>query len=266
MDSFDALLAEAAAAPTSGWDFSWLGARLRTRPLPWDYDAVVRERARSSPDLLDLGTGGGERLARLTDRSARTVATEAWAPNVPIASARLRPLGVAVVQVAGAPDNVDQVPNERRGPLPFRDGTFHLVAARHEAFVAGEVARILAPGGAFVTQQVGTGSYDDLHRALGLTLPVQHGRAWELPLAEAQVRGAGLELVRSDAAADVMAFADIGALAWYLRMVSWAIPGFSPARHRRQLRALHTRMQTKGPLLVRQPRFWLEARKSPSAG
>jgi hypothetical protein len=60
-------------------------------------------------------------------------------------------MGIAVVQDEGAPDNSDQ--NGDRARLLFRDGAFDLVANRHEAFVATEVARVLSPGGTFVTQQ-----------------------------------------------------------------------------------------------------------------
>src|SRR2546427_6704139 len=90
-DRVDALLDEAERQPFVGWDFSWLRGRLDSQPLPWDYTATVVEHARSSPDLLDLGTGGGEWLAELSYRPPRTVATQARGPDVAIAAARLRP-------------------------------------------------------------------------------------------------------------------------------------------------------------------------------
>src|SRR5207244_4921427 len=114
-----------------------MGLQLAPRParlaaLPWDYTASVVEHARSSPDLLDLGTGGGEWLAELSYRPPRTVATESWGPNVAIASARLRPLGVDVVQVAPARDNTGKPVEGAASPLPFPDEAFHLVVDRHE--------------------------------------------------------------------------------------------------------------------------------------
>src|SRR5215813_11691547 len=132
--------------------------------------------------MLDMGTGGGERLARLSPRPKLTVATEAWPPNVPVAAARLHPLGIAVVQDEGAPDNVRQESAQQRGAqqggaqrgrLPFRDGAFGLVANRHEAFLAAEVSRVLASGGTFITQQADFHSYDDLYRLLGLEVSDQ---------------------------------------------------------------------------------------------
>ncbi|MBI2941787.1 MAG: hypothetical protein HYY04_15255 [Chloroflexi bacterium] len=49
----------------SGWDLS----AVRVRPLgpgpPWDYDALAREQVRRAHAVLDMGTGGGERLAQI---------------------------------------------------------------------------------------------------------------------------------------------------------------------------------------------------------
>jgi hypothetical protein len=69
-----------------------------------------------------MGTGGGEALSGLVPRPPRTVATEAWPPNVPVAARRLRPLDIPVVQDEGAAENFAQ--DASRGRLPFRDGAF----------------------------------------------------------------------------------------------------------------------------------------------
>jgi hypothetical protein len=101
MTAVDALLAEAEAHPVEGWDFSWLGPRAVSQMPPWDFAAIVERRARGAADLLDLGTGEGGWLAALPGRPARTVATEAWPPNVEVARRRLEPLGIAVVAGTG---------------------------------------------------------------------------------------------------------------------------------------------------------------------
>ena len=255
------LLAEAAAHPVSGWDFAWLGERVSSAPLPWSFDDVVAERARRSPDLLDMDTGGGEWLASLTHRPPRTVATESWPPNVEVAGARLRPLGVTVVRDEGAPDNVDQEPGESRGRLPFPSESFVLVTNRHGSFVAAEVARVLAREGVFLTQQVG-GDYEDFHAALGLPPPEPAARRWDLRLAEAQLAAAGLRVVRSGEGAETTRFADVGAFAWHLKAIPWVVPGFSIEAYRPALERLHARIGACGPLTVRQPAFWLEAVRS----
>ncbi len=252
---FDDLVAEALAAPFSGWDFSWLGPGSAAGRLPWSYRREVARRAALTDTMLDMGTGGGEWLSRLSPRPRRTVATEAWPPNPPVAAARLRPLGVAVVQDEGAPDNMVQ-DGADRGRLPFRDGAFGLVASRHEAFRAAEVARVLAPRGTFITQQVDFHSYDDLYQVVGLDVPEQP-ESW-LPLAMRQLRDAGLTVRAAVRGAERHELRDVGALVFYLRVVGWAIPGYSLQACRPALRAAH---ETPGiwPVSFRQRHFLLIA-------
>ncbi len=52
------------------------------------------------------------------------------------------------------------------GDVPFRDACFDLVINRHEAFEAEEVARVLAAGGRFLTQQASS-AQDQFHALLG---------------------------------------------------------------------------------------------------
>jgi SAM-dependent methyltransferase len=254
--SFDDLVGEALVAPFRGWDFSWLRGRSRTWPLPWDYCHVVHDAARGAGALLDMGTGGGEVLSRIDGLPRSTVATESWAPNVPVARARLRPLGIPVVHDTGAPGNIDQPAGHER--LPFRDDVFDVVANRHESFVATEVARVLRAGGRFVTQQVDCHTYDGFRAALGL--PVVHEPSSWLPVASHQTTAAGLVTLTAVEGAERERFDDVGALVYYLRVVSWAIPEFSVDRCEPALRALHDRMQVEA-LVVEQQRFLLVAEK-----
>jgi SAM-dependent methyltransferase len=257
MKAFEAHISEAINAPFSGWDFSWLAARSTPGSLPWSYSRELARRAQAARSMLDMGTGGGERLARLSPRPEMTVATEAWPPNVPVSAGRLRPLGIAVVQDEGAPDNEDQGAADR-GRLPFRDGAFDLVANRHEAFLAAEVRRVLAPGGTFVTQQVDSHSFDDLYRLLGLRAPSQPD-SW-LPLARQQVQDAGLAVQAAVRSEESQEFHDVGAVVYYLRAVSWAIPEFSLDAYLTQLRAAHEAAEI-WPARIRQRRFLLIATK-----
>jgi SAM-dependent methyltransferase len=255
--TFQELVSEALAVPFSGWDFSWLATRSAAGRLPWSYQREVARRAAAAGAMLDLGTGGGERLSRLSPRPRRTVATEAWPPNVAVAAARLRPLGIPVVHDEGAPDNTSQG-RDGRGRLPFSNGVFALVTSRHEAFQAAEVSRVLAPGGTFITQQVDVHSYDDLYRLVGLQVPAQPA-SW-LPLARQQVQDAGLAVETAACAEQRIEFHDIAAVVYYLRVVSWAIPRYSLDTCTPALRAAH---DTPGmwPFPVRQRRFLLVASK-----
>lgn len=257
MATFEQLVADAQAAPVSGWDFSWLAARSSTAgALPWNYRAEVDRYAADAVSLLDMGTGGGEWLATLTPHPPHTVATEGWPPNVRVAARRLRQAGIPVVQDEGAADNAAEDPG--RGRLPFRDGAFALVINRHEAFLAAEVSRVLAPGGVFVTQQADNRTHDDLYQVLGLHAAEQPA-SW-LPLAERQLLGAGLELRRAIAGEELQQFADVAAIIYYLRLVGFAVPEFTLERFAARLRQLHD-TPAAWPVTVRQRRFLAVAAK-----
>jgi len=257
--AFPDLLSEASTRPVVGWDFGWLGSRLTTRPLDWNFPSIVADRSRHVANLLDMSTGGGEWLAALEHRPAQTVATEGWKPNVSVAAARLRPLGIAVVWSEDAPDNVEQSPGEMRGRLPFRAESFALVTNRHASFLATEVARVLCAGGMFLTQQVGA-DYGDAHHALGLKRP-EAARAWNAAVATQQIGDAGLHIVAAREGTLITEFADVGAFAWYLRAVPWAVPNFTIDAFRPALERLDSQLRHIGSIVLRLPAFFLEATK-----
>jgi SAM-dependent methyltransferase len=255
---FDELVTEAMTEPFSGWDFSWLDRRSRTEPLPWDYPARVAALAGAARTMLDMGTGGGEALSRLSARAERTVAAEAWPPNVPVAGRRLLPLGIPVIQNEGARDNMEQEGANDGGHLPFRDGSLDLISNRHESFLAVEVSRVLAPGGTFVTQQVDYHDNDDLAQLLGIETP-DEPESW-IGLAKRQLTEAGLVIEEAVRADQHVGFDDIAGIVYYLKAVSWSIPGYSLENHRDRLRALYED-PSAWPIMTRGHRFLLVASK-----
>jgi SAM-dependent methyltransferase len=255
---FDQLVIEGMTEPFSGWDFSWLDRHSRTEPLPWDYSARVAALASAARTMLDMGTGGGEALSRLAARAPRTVAAEAWPPNVPVAGRRLLPLGIPVIRNEEARDNTDQDGSDDGGHLPFRDGSLDLICNRHESFVAAEVSRVLAPRGTFVTQQVDYHDNDDLAEMLGIETP-DDPVSWMGP-AERQLTEAGLVIEEAARAEQRIGFDDIAGIVYYLKAVSWSIPGYSFEKHRDRFRALY---EDPGawPVMTRGHRFLLIASK-----
>ncbi|MBC3762012.1 class I SAM-dependent methyltransferase [Quadrisphaera oryzae] len=249
-DDVDVLLADALAAPLSGWDFSWAAGRVHTAPLSWSYEDLAVARLTTAGRVLDVDTGGGELLSSLLCRAVlpaadgrRVTATEGWPPNIPVAVSRLGPLGVVVVE---APAD----------HLPLADASVDLVLDRHGRLVAGEVARVLAPGGSLITQQVGSEDCTDLNEALGAAAPRAPG-SWTARVAADSLTRAGLvvEDVREERPA--MVFDDVGAVVLHLRSVPWQLPGTSVTDHLDTLR----RLGARGPLEVRTHRFLVTARR-----
>jgi SAM-dependent methyltransferase len=255
--SFEQLVAEAERQPFTGWDFSFIRDRWHEDATSWDYAALIRRYLASVARVLDLGTGGGEFLASLAPLPADTVATEAYPPNVEVARRHLAPLGVRVVAVTAAPDNTAIGPGEGIGTLPFSNAHFPLVLSRHESYYPADVFRILQPGGAFITQQVGDAHNADLNRLLGA--PGGFDPRWTLAFASRQLEEAGFRIVEQREEFADTVFHDIGALVYYLKAVPWQIPSFTVDAYRDQLLAIHERMETEDGLRVRGHLFYIEA-------
>ena len=247
--TYEAYLRGAERTLIEGWDFSALDNRMVEQPPPWDYRRLVTDHIGAANRLLDMGTGGGEFLASLDRLPAGVTATEGHPPNVEVAKRRLEPLGVAVVPLPEAAD----------APLPLPDNAFDLVINRHEYYDPQEVRRILAPGGVFVTQQVGGADVADLNTALAAG-PPDFGD-WTLDTARRQLTEAGFDITHAQTAQCRGEFRDIGAVLIYLKLVPWQIPGYDQDAYEPRLRALHDRITEQGPLTVSHHRFLLTARR-----
>ncbi|HET6481348.1 MAG TPA: methyltransferase domain-containing protein, partial [Actinoplanes sp.] len=160
MSDFDALLDEAAVVPLDGWDFSWFAGRATEQRPSWGYADLVAERLTQADAALDVETGGGEVFAYAIAKAGRPgiiAATESWSPNLALAR---NALGPCVVAAADEPT------------LPFRDCAFDLVVSRHPVHTLwAETARVLRPGGIFLSQQIGAGSNRELSEAMMGPLP-----------------------------------------------------------------------------------------------
>ncbi|MET8366339.1 class I SAM-dependent methyltransferase [Micromonospora sp. NPDC049580] len=245
------LIAEAAAAPVDGWGFDWLSGRATEERPPWGYAGLVAERMARADAALDVDTGGGEVLAEIPYPPKVLVATEAWPPNVEVARRTLRPLGATVVTVA--PDSA----------LPFRDGSFDLVVSRHPVRTDwAQTARVLRPGGTFLSQQIGPGTMRELSEAILGPLPPPDGRHPAAAVAAAEA--AGLRVVDLRRATLRATFHDIGAVVWFLRKVVWTVPGFTVDRYRPELLALHRRITAEGAFVAHARRFLIEATRPTS--
>ncbi|MEV1320649.1 class I SAM-dependent methyltransferase [Micromonospora arborensis] len=240
------LIADAAAAPVDGWGFGWLAGRATEERPPWGYTRLVADRMARADAALDVDTGGGEVLAEVPHPPKLLTATEAWPPNVEVARRTLRRVGATVVAVA--PD----------GPLPFRDSSFDLVVSRHPVRTDWtQTARVLRPGGTFLSQQIGAGTMRELSEAILGPLPPPTQRHPERAVADAEA--AGLRVVDLRHATLRAEFYDIGALVWFLRKVIWTVPGFTVDRYREQLRDLHRQITDEGPFVTHAQRFLIEA-------
>ncbi|MFF5106835.1 class I SAM-dependent methyltransferase [Streptomyces sp. NPDC000134] len=252
--SFEDLVAEGAAVPTDGWDFSWFEGRASEARPSWGYARAMAGRLAAAEAVLEVETGGGEvldfALGLARRRPPLVVATEGWAPNAAKATALLRPRGVPVVTVA------------EDAPLPFADGAFDLVVSRHPVRPRwAETARVLAPGGTYFAQHVGPGSVFELVEFFLGPQPEANRDTRRPDRERAAAEAAGLRVVDLRAQTLRMEFHDIGAVVHFLRKVVWMVPGFTVDAYRDRLRALHERIGTEGSFVAHSTRHLFDARK-----
>jgi SAM-dependent methyltransferase len=258
--SFDDLIQVAQAQELTGWDFSWLNTRTVDEPLPWDYRALVLERLRGEKGrpcplaMLDMETGGGEFFSSLAPFPPVAWATEGYPPNIPLARARLEPLGIRVADVS-----------EDLERLPFANETFDLVINRHGSTPTAEIERVLRPGGRFLTQQVGGQNCIDLNHALQDEVTYEYldeTLDWETT----RFRQAGLRVIDAREAFPRWTFKDIAGVVFYLKAIPWQLPGFSVEAYRERLLGIHNQIEQTGGFTVREHRLLLEATKEGGVG
>jgi len=239
--------------PFIGWDFSYLDGRMIEDQAPWSYSSRAAELMLQSSSVLDMGTGGGERLLSLREYwPGKVVVTEDYPPNFRLASERLTPFVVTA----------QAVPLTDFDPMPFTDGEFDLVLNRHSGFNPSEVARVLAPGGFFLTQQIHGLWADDLLAAFDAKPP------WPDSTPDKYVPGlksAGLSIVEMENWTGRLAFTDVGALAYYLKAVPWLVPHFSVDSHLNYLLKVQGHLEAGEALTFTARKYLIEARKTASA-
>lgn len=235
--------------PFSGWDFSYLNGKMEIEPLPWSYKTRARELMERCSSLLDMGTGGGELLLEMkANWPKKVIATEDYPPNIKLATERLEPSGVQVVDI----------PLSTNQSMPFRDNEFGLILNCHAGFNPWETSRILAPGGIFFTQQVhGLSTYDLTSFFNEIPPYTEATPEFYIP----RLKAAGLTIHDFKEWSGNMTFSDVGALVYYLKAIPWVVPGFSVVNHFQYLLKLERQVKEGNPLSFTARRYLIEACK-----
>lgn len=215
-------------------------------PLPWDYEREARAALSASHRAIDLGTGGGEVLARLSIHPhGSIVAAEQWGPNAHLATKRLLPHGIPLVWCVAEGTR-----------LPFRDSSFDLCLDRHEALTPSEVDRVLVPGGTLLTQQVTSQTMRELKRYIPrATTFSNHDDEYPDAFTELGYRVA----VRRHRFR--VAFPGIARLVQFLVVAPWTVPDFSVERDIDALIAIERDLTTSDGIVFNDGRYLLQATK-----
>ena len=233
------------AYPPADVDHAEVEGRIEAVPPPWDYEELVRHELGFAGSALDIGTGDGEFLRSLEDDlPVEMHATEGCPQHLARARAALGPLDVEVRDYDAAGG----------GRLPYPDASVDLVLCRHEPYAAAEVARVLRPGGWFLTEQLGSGCGGDLAAVLGGRPGDRDGGLGQL---RREAEDAGLVVERAESWAGPVRFGSLDALVVHLRCAARGVSGTDLDRYVDELVALHA---DGGPVTLTERRCLLVAR------
>jgi hypothetical protein len=138
-----------------GWDFSRL--KCSSEGETWDFYNEVVNVSHKTDILLDIGTGGGERILKIAQNFMMVVGIDISDGMVNSAQNNLVNSDVPNVKIIKMDSN----------SIQFPEAFFNIISCRHAPFEAYEVRRLMASGGIFLTQQVSEGDKLNIKQAFG---------------------------------------------------------------------------------------------------
>lgn len=226
-----------------GWDFS----RMNTShpSTPWNYGSVVRSHLRPTDSVIDLGTGGGERLLEFRNDARLLVGVD-----IDVEMIRRAETNCAG---AGAKNVHFQV-----GTGPEANGPFDVVINRHAPFEPETIRELLPVDGKFITQQVGERNMANVKAAFHVADPQEYVVRPEM------FAKAGFRIIRFDQYDVDYAIHDVDSLIFWLQALDIAhsdFTGFDPERDVQAINdLLSTSLGAEG-LITNEHRYLLVATK-----
>ena len=242
------LLAEESHA-FKGWDFSYLKGRWENEKLPWNYNDFVKKYLKDSDNILDMGTGGGELLLSFNHPYDKTSVTEAYEPNIKLCQETLSPLGINVY-----PIKQDDV------LTGIKDNHFDIVLNHHESYLESEVYRVLKSNGIFITQQVGAYNNNDLASFFDESRKIQFPKM-TLEKSIKRLEDASFEILYANEAYPKIKFYDLGAIAYFAKIIEWEFINFSVKSNIDKFEILEKELEKNGYIESTEHRFIIIARK-----
>lgn len=138
-----------------GWDFSHL--KSTETGQSWDFYQEVLKKSKPNDLLLDIGTGGGERILKIAKHFGEVYAIDHTPSMVSTANTNLHKTKLNNIKFL-------LMDSEK---LDFPDNYFDIITNRHCDFNPTEVFRVLKKGGYFFTQQVSEGDQLNIKNAFG---------------------------------------------------------------------------------------------------
>ncbi len=233
----------------SGWDFSYLDGRWESEELPWNYKEIIFKYLKNNHKLLDIGTGGGEFLLTLNHPFSNTTVTEGYKPNYKLCMEKLAPKGIKVYNYVG--DELFKL---------IGDEQFDIVINRHESYNESEIYRILKPNGVFITQQVGAFNNQDLATFFDKSHKNQFPEI-TLDKSIKRLTDNNFEIIYSKEHYPMLKFYDLGAIAYFAKIIEWEFINFSVKDNIDKFIVLQDELKKTGYISSTEHRFIIVATK-----
>lgn len=232
-----------------GWDFS----RMSTErdPVPWDYIEVVSRFLRPTDTVLDIGTGGGERLLSLSDKYLSAVGVDPDPEMVRVARGNAEGNSKVRFLLSGA-DRLELLD----------DDAFDVVLTRHAPTFVPELDRVTKAGGLFICQGVGSRNMANIRQAFNTGSEALYEHAHQSLLSDLTTRGWRLV---AEGHYDVRYWVrDVPSIIFWFQAIAGAneVPGdFSIATHHGVVNALIQRFGSHRGLETNEDRTLVIAQK-----
>jgi SAM-dependent methyltransferase len=232
-----------------GWDFSHMATEQET--APWDFLEVVSRYLRPGDSVLDIGTGGGERLLSLARQFHTAIGVDPDPAMVHIAREHGRQFSHVSFLSMGAEQ------------LDLDDSLFDVVLTRHAPTYVPELHRVTKPSGLFICQGIGGRNMGNIREAFETGSGSRYEEDGRTVIADLAARGWH---ILATASYDVRYWVkDLPSLMFWFKAIAGAneVPAdFSVPRHADVINSLIAQFASDRGLETNEHRTLLIARKA----
>ena len=235
-----------------GWDFGKIDKRKKVIGKRWVFLEVVKGYVTDKTFLLDIGTGGGEKLLEVAKIARKTYGIDNQQSMIDAANKNLAEMKMRNVEfkLADAKN------------LPFPQGYFDVVMCRHAPFYAQQVYRVMKSKGIFLTQQVYS-EKDAINIKRVFGRGQGFGREREAnPIRRyiRELKAAGFEILRRDTYNATEYYADMADLIFLLRNTPM-IPDFDIDKDRKCLEEIESKYTRDDGIKTNSARYLIVCKK-----
>jgi ubiquinone/menaquinone biosynthesis C-methylase UbiE len=231
-----------------GWDFPQI--KFSSEGPRINYRRVVESYLDRNQKLLDIGTGGGEKFLKFAPKVKEAIGIDVDPKMIETARENLRKSGLPNVKF--------EVCDSEK--LKFGNREFDVVIDRQAPFNPKEVARVLKPGGVFITQQVSEGDKLNFKKIFqrGDSYGIKPGTLENRYLRELQE--AGMKIIEEKTANTIEYYRSMDDVIFLLANTP-IVPDFDFEREQDKLKQIEERFTTEKGIKMNAERFLIVAKK-----